>query len=53
MTIINLIAATETGACLQVYCSLDETACEKGIKVTQGEIDALDIRRDAFRREWN
>ena len=50
-TIISLIAATATG--LKVQCSLNETFCEKGIKVTQEEVDALDIRRDAFQSDWN
>ena len=52
-TIISLIAATTTRAGLKVYCSLDENVYEKGIKVTQEEIDALDIRRDDFHGEWN
>ena len=36
-----------------MQCALNETFCEKGIKVTQEEVDALDIRRDAFQGEWN
>ena len=52
-TIISLIAATTTEAGLKVYCSLDETFYTKGIQITHEEINALDIRRDAFRGEWN
>ena len=52
-TIISLIAATTTEAGLKVYCTLDETCYEKGIKVAQEEMDALDIRRDDFHGEWN
>ena len=52
-TIISLIAATTTEAGLKVYCSLDETCYEKGVKAAQEEIDALDIRRNGFHGEWN
>ena len=52
-TIISLIAATATEACLKVSCSLDVTVFETGVKVTPEEMDSLDIRRDAFRGEWN
>ena len=47
-TISSLITATATEAGLKVNCKLDETFFEKGIKVTQVEMDAMDIRRDAF-----
>ena len=52
-TIISLTAATTTEAGLKLHCSLDETFYPKGIQVTLEEINALDIRRDAFRGEWN
>ena len=31
----------------------DENVCENGVEVTQEETDALDVRRDGFRGEWN
>jgi hypothetical protein len=32
---------------------LDERTYEKGIKVSDAEMDALDIRGDTFHPEWN
>jgi hypothetical protein len=32
---------------------LDERTYEKGIKVSDSEMDALDIAGDAFHPEWN
>ena len=52
-TIISLIAATMTAAGLKAHHWLDETFRRKGIKVTQEENDAPDLRRDAFRGERN
>ena len=34
-------------------CVLDERTYEKGIKVSDAEMDALDIRGDTFHPEWN
>jgi len=36
-----------------IGCALVERASEKGIKTTDAEIEALDIRGDAFHPEWN
>jgi hypothetical protein len=36
-----------------VDCVLDERTYEKGIKVGDAEMAALDITRDAFHPEWN
>jgi hypothetical protein len=38
---------------LKVECVLDERTYEKGIKVSDAEMDALDIRGDTFHPEWN
>ena len=52
-TIVELIAATTTKTGLRVACALDERTYEKGIKVTDAEMAALDIRGDTFHPEWN
>jgi hypothetical protein len=31
----------------------DETIYQKGIKVTNEEIDAVNLKRDDFRGKWN
>ena len=52
-TVVELIAATTTRAGLIVQCALDTRDYPKGIKVTDDEMDALNITGDAFHPEWN
>jgi hypothetical protein len=52
-TIVNLISHTTTETGLYVEASLDYTTYEKGIKVTDEEMDRLNIKRDKFHGEWN
>jgi Rhodopirellula transposase DDE domain len=51
--VVELIGATTTKAGLKVAYALDERTYEKGIKVRDAEMDALDITGDAFHPEWN
>ena len=51
--VVELIAATTTKTGLKVACALDERTYEKGIKITDAEMEALDIRGDTFHPEWN
>ena len=51
--VVELIAATTTQAGLKVECALDTRTYEKGIKVSDAEMAALDIRGDAFHPDWN
>ena len=53
MTIVELIGATTTKKGLKVECALDERTYEKGIKVSDAEMAALNITGDAFHPEWN
>ena len=53
LAVVELIAATTTKTGLQVRCELDPRAYPKGIKVSDAEMDALNIDRDAFHPEWN
>ena len=52
-TIINLIAATGTDTGLKVYAQLDETVYEKGIKISDAQMAAINIQRDPFHGDWN
>jgi len=52
-TVVELIAATTTKTGLKVECALDTRTYEKGIKVSDAEMAALDIRGDTFHPEWN
>jgi transposase len=51
--VVNLIGATTTRTGLRVRSGLDTNAYPAGRVVTDGEIDALYLRRDAFHGEWN
>ena len=51
--IIDLIGATTTSTGLKVYARLDPGHYEKGIKVTDQELAAVDIARDQFHPDWN
>ena len=51
--IVQLIGATTTQTGLTVRCEIDANRYPKGIKVTDAEMAALAIERDAFHGEWN
>ena len=51
--IVDLIGATTTKAGLTVRCELDPALYPKGIVVSDREMAAIDIVRDAFHGEWN
>jgi DDE family transposase len=51
--IVDLISATTTDTGLTVRCELDSHAYPKGIAVSDREMAALNIERDAFHGEWN
>ncbi len=51
--IIALIGATTTDTGLTVRCEQDEAFYQKGTKVSDAEMDAINIVRDEFHGEWN
>lgn len=51
--VVNLIASTTNRKGLQVHCELDSNPYPKGIKVTNGEMEAIKLDRDEFHGEWN
>ena len=51
--IVNLIAATTTRTGLTVRSEIDDNRYPLGIKVTEGQMKDLAMRRDAFHGEWN
>jgi Rhodopirellula transposase DDE domain len=53
VAVVELIGATTTKTGLTIDCVLDERTYEKGIKVPDADMDALDITGDAFHPEWN
>ena len=52
-TVVDLIASTTTRTGLTVRCELDTRDYPKGIKVSDAEMMALNIKGDAFHPEWN
>ncbi len=52
-TIIELISHTTTKEGLRVTAVKDSHAYPTGIKVSDADMDALNISRDTFRGEWN
>jgi hypothetical protein len=52
-TIVQLIAATTTDAGLKVQCEIDPNTYPAGIKVTDAEMEAINIQRHEFHGDWN
>jgi len=51
--IVDLISATSTKAGLRVRAQIDSNLYPSGLKVSDEEVAALHIERDAFHGEWN
>ncbi|MBC7960312.1 MAG: ISAzo13 family transposase [Vallitaleaceae bacterium] len=52
-TVVNLIANTKTKSGLTIKAKLDETIYQKGIKVSDEELEKVNITRSDFHGEWN
>jgi len=51
--IIQLLAATTTDNGLTVTCDIDANSYPKGIKISDAEMRALNIRYHTFHEDWN
>jgi transposase len=51
--VVNLIGATKSGAGLEVHCRLDAKDYAKGRKISDDEMEKLNIKRNAFHGDWN
>ncbi len=51
--IVSLIGETRTTTGLQIRAALDENAYPTGIKVSQGQLDQLQLEPAGFHGEWN
>lgn len=51
--IVNLIASTTTNTGLKIKCGVDNSKYETGIKVSDEEMENLNITRNNFHGEWN
>lgn len=52
-TIVNLIGSTQTSKGLAIKAVVDTNDYAKGLKVTDAEMNALDLVKDGFHGEWN
>jgi len=52
-TVINLIANTKTKQGLSIKALADEGKYEKGIKVSDEELNQVNLTKESFRGEWN
>jgi hypothetical protein len=51
--IVSLIGNTTTAAGLEIKCAVDKSVYETGIKVTDEEIEDLNLVPDQYHGEWN
>jgi hypothetical protein len=51
--IVELIAATTTEAGLTVRCQLDPNTYPAGVKVSEAELQAINLKRHNFHGDWN
>ena len=51
--IVELISSTTTSTGLKVQCAVDHTIYPRGLKVSDEELEGINIIRDAFCGKWN
>ena len=51
--VVSLIGATTSTKGLKVYAQLDENTYERGIKITDAQLAAVNLTPDEFHGEWN
>jgi hypothetical protein len=51
--VVNLIGSTQTRAGLHVEAEIDPNTYEKGIKVTDEEMESVRLKKDKFHGDWN
>ena len=51
--VVQLIGSTTTDAGLEIKAELDNSAYESGIKVSDEEIENVNLYREEFHGEWN
>ncbi len=52
-TIVSLIAATTTSTGLKVHAEINTESYQAGIKISDQELEQINIRRDKFHGDWN
>ena len=52
-TIVNLIGSTKTKEGLNIHCELDENKYPKGIKVSDEQLEQVNLKKHKFHGDWN
>ena len=52
-TVVNLIEKTKTNKGLKIKAKLDENIYEKGKKITEQQLNAINLEKSEFHGEWN
>ena len=52
-TIVNLIGSTKTKEGLTIRCELDENKYPKGIKVSDEQLEKVNLKKHKFHGDWN
>ncbi len=52
-TIVNLIGSTKTEEGLKIRCELDENKYPKGIKVSDEQLEKVNLKNHKFHGDWN
>jgi hypothetical protein len=53
LAVVELVGATTTNTGLTVKCAIDPRTYQKGVKVSDAQLDAVNLVGDAFHPEWN
>jgi len=51
--VVNLIANTTTGKGLKINAKMDKRQYQKAIKITDQEMESLNIKKNEFKSDWN
>ena len=51
--VVELVGATTTKTGLTVKCAIDPGTYQKGVKVSDAQLDAVNLVGDGFHPEWN
>lgn len=51
--IVNLISSTATDSGLAAQCVVDPNQYERGIKISDDELNAVNMQEDVWHGEWN
>ena len=53
VTIVNLIGSTKTEEGLKIRCELDTNTYPKGIKISDGQMEKVELKKHEFHGDWN